>query len=49
MNLMTYKGYEALVQDDEDAEIFHGEVMKLRDVTTYQGSSVRELKQAFAD
>src|SRR5258706_15436812 len=46
---MTYKGYEALVQYDEDAEIFHGEVMNLRDVITFQGSSVSELKQAFAD
>jgi predicted HicB family RNase H-like nuclease len=49
MNVMTYKGYEALVQYDEDAEIFHGEVMNLRDVITFQGSSVKELKKAFAD
>jgi predicted HicB family RNase H-like nuclease len=49
MNVMTYKGYEALVQYDQDAEIFHGEVMNLRDVITFQGSSVAELKQAFAD
>ena len=48
MNVMTYKRYEALVQYDEDAEIFHGEVMNLRDVITFQGSSVAELKQAFA-
>ena len=49
MNVMTYKGYEALVQYDEDAEIFHGEVLALRDVITFQGASVSELKQAFAD
>jgi predicted HicB family RNase H-like nuclease len=36
------------VQYDEDAEIFDGEVMNLRDVITFQGSSVQELKQAFA-
>ena len=46
---MTYKGYEALVQYDGDAEIFHGEVVNLRDVVTFQGSSAAELKQAFAD
>ncbi len=40
MNVMTYKGYEALVQYGEDAEIFHGEVMNLRDVITFQGCSV---------
>jgi len=49
VNVMTYKGYEALVQYDEDAETFHGEVMNLRDVITFQGASVAELKQAFAD
>ncbi len=49
MNVMTYKGYEALVQYDEDAELFHGEIMNLRDVITFQGSSVKELKKAFAD
>ena len=49
MNTMTYKGYEAIVEYDEDAELLHGEVMNLRDVITFQGQSVSELKQAFAD
>ncbi len=49
MNVMTCKGYDALVQYDGDAEIFHGEVMNLRDVITFQGGSVAELKQALAD
>jgi len=46
---MTYKQYEALVTFDEDAELFHGEVINTRDVITFQGHSVRELKKAFAD
>ena len=49
MNTMTYKGYEAIVEYDEDAEHFHGEVLNLKDVITFQGQSVAELKQAFAD
>jgi predicted HicB family RNase H-like nuclease len=49
MSVMSYKGYEAHVQYDEDAGIFHGEVMNLRDVITFQGASVSELKQAFAE
>ena len=49
MNTMAYKGYEALVEYDEDAEILHGEVLNLKDVITFQGRSVAELKQAFAD
>ena len=46
---MTYKGYQAKVELDEDAGIFHGEVINTRDVITFQGTSVHELKQAFAD
>jgi len=46
---MTYKHYEARVTFDEDAELFHGEVINTRDVITFQGHSVRELKRAFAD
>jgi predicted HicB family RNase H-like nuclease len=45
---MNYKGYEADVEFDEDAGVFHGEVFNTcRDVITFQGSSVEELNQAF--
>ena len=46
---MTYKGYQAKAELDEDAGVFHGEVIDTRDVITFQGSSVAELKQAFKD
>lgn len=49
MSMMHYKGYEAVVEFDEDAEIFHGEVINLRDVITFQGVSAQELKQALAE
>jgi predicted HicB family RNase H-like nuclease len=49
MTTMHYKGYEASVEFDEDAVSFHGEVLNLRDVITFQGASAEELKQAFAD
>lgn len=49
MNTMSHKGYEALIEYDEEAELFHGEVMNLRDVITFQGASVAELKQSFQD
>lgn len=49
MNTMTYKGYEGLVAYDADAELFHGEVINLRDVITFQGRSVDELKQALME
>jgi predicted HicB family RNase H-like nuclease len=46
---MTYKGYQARVELDEEAGVFHGEVTTTRDVITFQGSSVEELKRAFED
>ena len=46
MNTMHYKGYEAIIGFDEEADLFHGEVMNLRDVITFQGGSAGELKQA---
>ena len=46
---MNYKGYEAHVVFDAEAGIFHGEVINTRDVITFQGESVTELKQAFQD
>lgn len=46
---MTYKGYQAIVELDEEAGVFHGDVINTRDVITFQGSSVDELKQAFED
>ncbi|MCA9414333.1 MAG: type II toxin-antitoxin system HicB family antitoxin [Candidatus Omnitrophica bacterium] len=46
---MKYKGYEAAVTFDDEAGIFHGEVINIRDVVTFQGKSVRELRKAMKD
>ena len=46
---MTYKGYTGIVEFDEQARIFHGEVIGLRDVITFQGRSVEELEKAMAE
>ena len=47
--MMEYKGYVGKVEYDDEACIFHGEVVNLRDVITFQGASVEELRQAFQD
>ena len=47
--MMSYKGYTGHVEFDDEAGIFHGEVIDLRDVITFQGKSVDELGQAFRD
>lgn len=46
---MTYKGYEASIAFDDEAGIFHGETVNTRDLITFQGVSVAELRQAFRD
>jgi predicted HicB family RNase H-like nuclease len=45
--MMEYKGYIGKVEFDDEAAIFHGEVINTRDVITFQGKSVGELKRAF--
>ena len=47
--MMEYKGYVGKVEFDDDAGIFHGEVLDTRDVITFQGRSVAELKKAFQE
>jgi len=47
--MMEYKGYIGKVEFDDAAEIFHGEVINTRDVITFQGTTVEEIKQAFRD
>ena len=47
--MMEYKGYLGQVEYDDEAGIFHGEVVNLRDVITFQGESVDELRRAFRE
>jgi predicted HicB family RNase H-like nuclease len=46
---MKYKGYLGHVEYNDVAKIFHGEVVGLRDIITFQGTNVDELEQAFKD
>jgi len=48
-NTMQYKNYMAKVEYNDEAGVFHGEVIDLRDVITFEGESVGELRQAFED
>ena len=47
--MMEYKGYIGKVDFDDEANIFHGEVINVRDVITFQGESVQEIRQAFQE
>jgi predicted HicB family RNase H-like nuclease len=48
-NFMQYKGYVGKIEYDDEEGIFHGEVINLRDVITFQGASVEELRKALQD
>ena len=46
---MEYKGYQSSVILDDEVGIFHGEVVGTRDVITFQGKSMEELREAFRE
>lgn len=46
---MEYKGYKGYATYDSEAKIFHGEVVGLCDVVTFQGKNFKVLEQAFRD
>jgi predicted HicB family RNase H-like nuclease len=47
--MIEYKGYIATIEFDNEADIFHGEVVNLVDIITFQGKSTEELREAFKD
>jgi predicted HicB family RNase H-like nuclease len=47
--MMQYKEYSANVLFDDENDLFHGEVLGIRDVVTFQGKSVKDLRRAFKE
>lgn len=47
--MLEHKGYSGNVEIDVEAGYFHGEVLDLRDVVTFEGRTVEEVEQAFRD
>lgn len=47
--MLKYKGYAGHVEYDDEAKIFHGEVLGIKDVITFQGTTVNEIEQSFKD
>ena len=45
--MLKYKGYTGHAEFGDEAELFHGEVLDLRDVITFQATSVEELEKEF--
>ena len=49
LDYLKYKGYVGIAEYDDKADILHGEVINTRDVITFQGNTVDEIRQAFRD
>ena len=47
--MLKYKGYTGRVEYDDEAKIFHGEVIDTKDVITFQGTTVTEIEKAFRE
>ena len=47
--MMEYKGYIGKVVIDDEAGILNGEVINIRDVITFEGTSVDEIHKAFRE
>ena len=45
--MIRYKGYQAAISFDHEAEVFHGEAVGTRDVIIFEATSVEELKKEF--
>jgi predicted HicB family RNase H-like nuclease len=49
MNSLNHKEYVGTFAYDEEADTFHGRVVGLRDVITFEGRSIEQLKKALAE
>lgn len=47
MKPMTYKGYPARIEYSDEDELFVGRVVGIRDIITFHGESVSEIRDAF--
>lgn len=49
MTTLHHDGYLAALDVDEEAGVIHGRVINARAVLTFEGETLAELRQAFAD
>ncbi|MGA1199544.1 MAG: type II toxin-antitoxin system HicB family antitoxin [Candidatus Latescibacterota bacterium] len=49
MKPMTYKGYSARIEYSDEDECFVGRIAGIRDIISFHGESVNEIRQAFKE
>jgi predicted HicB family RNase H-like nuclease len=45
--MLRYKGYTTILQLDPDACVWHGRVMNIQDVVTFEGKTQKEAEKEF--
>jgi predicted HicB family RNase H-like nuclease len=48
-DLIKYKDYQATIEYSSEDEIFHGRVIGMQDLISFEGKSVTELKKEFKE
>ena len=48
-NALTYKNYHGSVEFSADDQLFYGKILGIRDVVTFEGTSVDEINAAFKE
>ena len=46
---MNYKSYTGSIETSVEDGVLHGSVLDIKDVITFEGTTIEELKQAFQD
>lgn len=47
--MINYKNYTGHIEYDNEAKIFHGEILGIKDIVTFQGTTFNEMEKAFKD
>lgn len=47
--MIKYKGYIGKIEFDDKHDIFHGNVININDVVTFEGKTTKELRKSFKD
>lgn len=48
-DILEYKNYFATVHFNADDEVFHGKIIGINDVVSFEGTTVKQLKAAFQE
>jgi predicted HicB family RNase H-like nuclease len=49
LNIWAEQGYTGHIEVDLESNLLHGRVLDIKDVITFEGATIDEVKQAFYD